>query len=81
MANENKFIKNIFIFGSDRRCQSFDDFLNCTKIDDKQPFQCEPQNIDENVALILSSSGTTGPSKGVEITQGNLFATLDMVPM
>lgn len=36
-------------------------------------FKCLPQNINENVAFILFSSGTTGLPKGVELTQKNVL--------
>lgn len=36
-------------------------------------FKCKPQNMKENVAAILCSSGTTGFPKGVQLTQFNFF--------
>lgn len=38
-------------------------------------FRCEPQNMDENIALILYSSGTTGLPKGVQLSQKNVMYT------
>lgn len=36
-------------------------------------FKCKPQNMKENVAAVLCSSGTTGFPKGVQLTQFNFF--------
>lgn len=36
-------------------------------------FRCEPQQMKDNVSLILCSSGTTGLPKGVQLTQFNLL--------
>ena len=35
-------------------------------------FHCEPQDMKENVSLVLCSSGTTGLPKGVQLTQYNI---------
>lgn len=40
-----------------------------------EQFKFLPQNIDEKVALIFFSSGTTGLPKGVQLTEKNLMAS------
>lgn len=40
---------------------------------DSNNFICQAQNMKEHVALIQSSSGTTGLPKGVQLTQFNLL--------
>lgn len=50
----------------DRIMESVDD----SKLND---FKCEPQNMKENVAFVLCSSGTTGLPKGVMLTEYNML--------
>lgn len=86
VAEKNEFIRNIFVFGTNNKNTSgyvnFEDTFmglrNNISIDDEDTFRCEPQNVKENVAIILSSSGTSGPSKGAQLTQWNLFSMVRM---
>lgn len=50
---------------------SFNELLS--NVPDSINFVCERQNMKEHVALILSSSGTTGLPKGVQLTQFNVL--------
>lgn len=47
------------------------------KGDSNENFRSEPQNISDNVALILCSSGTTGLPKGVQLTQKNVMIGIE----
>lgn len=74
------FVKQIIIFDGetiDRSLNSsalfFTRITESTKEPNLSEFQCEPQNMKENVALIMCSSGTTGLPKGVQLTQFNMF--------
>lgn len=44
--------------------------LDYSKINE---FKCKPQNMKENVMLLLCSSGTTGLPKCVQLTQFNML--------
>lgn len=72
IQSANPFIKNIIFFGDefDRLMKQFDS-LSTVK------FICEKQSIDDNVAFILCSSGTTGLPKGVQLTQKNVMVSVD----
>lgn len=54
---------------------TYSEFYQNAKVTTSSPddFTCDPQNIYENIALLLFSSGTTGLSKGVQFTQKNIF--------
>lgn len=79
---ETNYIKQIILFGDDdKRCKSFESFLNDSRVkSSREEFHCPSQDIKNNVAVIFSSSGTTGPSKGVELTQLNLLSSLQLIP-
>lgn len=55
------------------REKSYLDFTGNPFVQSSKKFTCAKQNIAENVALTLFSSGTTGLSKGVQFTQKNIF--------
>ncbi|KAH8332789.1 hypothetical protein KR074_010860 [Drosophila pseudoananassae] len=91
VASKNKFVKGIIaISGSSK---NFKNIYSLREIMDNVKFQTKPDftspvaNKNEDVALIVCSSGTTGLPKGVQLTQMNLLATLDsqiqptMIPM
>ncbi|XP_031619823.1 luciferin 4-monooxygenase-like [Contarinia nasturtii] len=74
------FVEQIIFYGSDNCTKghpnaiSFNQITTCHLTDSQlDTFKCEPQNVKENVALIMCSSGTTGLPKGVQLTQFNLF--------
>lgn len=71
----------IIIGGEDARCKSFASFLSDPDVAETNvnTFECQPQNMADNVAVVLCSSGTTGLPKGVELTQRNLFSNLSIV--
>ncbi|KAG4067360.1 hypothetical protein HA402_000351 [Bradysia odoriphaga] len=48
----------------------------CCNANAARNFECQPQDVLENVSLILLSSGTTGQPKGVMITQYNIMVGL-----
>lgn len=80
LRTETSYIRDMFIFGTDKRCKSFETFLSDPKVPPAEDFECPPQDMATNVAVIFSSSGTTGPSKGVELTQLNLLSSLQLIP-
>lgn len=51
------------------------DFINKFKINQTKQFQPDPINFKEQIAIILSSSGTTGQPKGVQLSQLNLLSS------
>lgn len=53
---------------------TFKQLVDDTSIPPIGEFQCQPQNMKDNVALILCSSGTTGLPKGVQLTQFGVIA-------
>lgn len=56
--------------------KTYDEFLSLVDVEDGESFQCEPQDVKDNVAVIIYSSGTTGMPKGAEITQWNMFSII-----
>lgn len=60
-----------------------DDFhnINDSAMVNVDDFLCEPVDLNETVAVVLPSSGTTGMPKGVEITQMNVFASFHVYYM
>lgn len=68
---QNPFISRIVYFDED-----FEQFINQSKSDWKD-FECKSQSIDDNIAVILCSSGTTGLPKGVQITQKNVMISVE----
>lgn len=73
---QNKFIERIIlidnipiIFAFGEKVITFNQLVGDTSIRTFGEFQCQPQNMRENVSLILCSSGTTGLPKGVQLTE------------
>ncbi|XP_053661541.1 uncharacterized protein LOC128710510 [Anopheles marshallii] len=86
VARKNRhFIKHIFLFGEENPFGSdvtlYDEFLSRTNAINPYSFQIEPTNIEEHVALIMCSSGTTGLPKGVQLTQRNVMASISLLAM
>lgn len=72
LQKSNAFIKKVIAFGDE-----FKHFVQQCKGANTTNFQSDAQNIDDNVALILCSSGTTGLPKGVQLTQKNLMIGIE----
>ncbi|KAH8313573.1 hypothetical protein KR067_008300 [Drosophila pandora] len=91
VASKNKFVKGIIaISGSSKNFKniySLRELMDNVKFQTKPDFTSPVANKNEDVSLIVCSSGTTGLPKGVQLTQMNLLATLDsqiqptMIPM
>ncbi|XP_068152518.1 luciferin 4-monooxygenase [Drosophila tropicalis] len=81
VASKNKFVKGIIaLSGTSKNFNNvykFDDMMDNEKFKTKPDFLSPMANKNEDVALIVCSSGTTGMPKGVQLTQMNLLATLD----
>ncbi|XP_039495520.1 4-coumarate--CoA ligase 1 [Drosophila santomea] len=81
VASKNKFVKGVIaLSGTSKNFKNIYDF---NELMDNDKFKTQPDftspaaNKDEDVSLIVCSSGTTGLPKGVQLTQMNLLATLD----
>ncbi|XP_017143264.1 4-coumarate--CoA ligase 1 [Drosophila miranda] len=91
VASKNKFVKGIISFsGSSKNFKNIyalNEMMDDDKYTTSPEFLSPAANKNEDVALIVCSSGTTGLPKGVQLTQMNLLATLDsqiqptMIPM
>ncbi|XP_017036374.1 luciferin 4-monooxygenase [Drosophila kikkawai] len=81
VASKNKFVKGIIaINGSSKNFKNIHDLkdlMDNDKFKTPSEFTSPQANKNEDVALIVCSSGTTGLPKGVQLTQMNLAATLD----
>ncbi|XP_035902710.1 4-coumarate--CoA ligase 1 [Anopheles stephensi] len=79
------FIKHIFLFGDENSFGPdvvlYDDFFSRTSAINPYYFRPEPTNMEEHVALIMCSSGTTGLPKGVQLTQRNVIASVSLLTM
>lgn len=80
VAQRNTFIKYLILYGSldemttkHSNVLSFNEMMRFENASSILNFKCQPQNMNENVAVILCSSGTTGLPKGVELTQFNFI--------
>ncbi|XP_017015886.1 luciferin 4-monooxygenase [Drosophila takahashii] len=80
-ASKNKFVKGIIAFGGNskyfKNIYDFKELMDNDKFKTQPDFTSPAANKDEDVSLIVCSSGTTGLPKGVQLTQMNLLATLD----
>lgn len=75
------YIEKVICIEKDILCENkfpeiFDNFINNHEIQYIDDFHCNPVDMENTVVCIMCSSGTTGLSKGVEITQLNLFAAI-----
>ncbi|XP_055850186.1 uncharacterized protein LOC129914807 [Episyrphus balteatus] len=80
VAKKNKYIKHVIVFGdvsSSSDATSLNELVNSKKFVSYPDFEPPSVNKNENVALIVCSSGTTGMPKGVQLTQMNILTTLD----
>lgn len=69
VAEQQKFIEKLFVFGSGHADDdnSFDKFLRNSQVQSNKRFYCPPQNMMDNISLVLCSSGTTGlPNNNVQ---------------
>ncbi|XP_016981451.1 4-coumarate--CoA ligase 1 [Drosophila rhopaloa] len=80
-AGKNKFVKGIISFGGSskkfKNIYDFNELMDNDKFTNQPEFTSPAANKDNDVSLIVCSSGTTGLPKGVQLTQMNLLATLD----
>lgn len=67
------FYDSINVNANHTNVHSFNEFMKFQNDTNVMNFTCKPQNMKENVAVILCSSGTTGLPKGVELTQFNFI--------
>ncbi|XP_002032456.2 4-coumarate--CoA ligase 1 [Drosophila sechellia] len=81
VASKNKFVKGIIALSGTSK--NFKKIYDLKELMENEKFKTQPDftspaaNKDEDVSLIVCSSGTTGLPKGVQLTQMNLLATLD----
>lgn len=76
VAEQQKFIEKLFVF--DDECSgdnSFKDFLQNSNVQSSKRFYCPPQNMMENISLVLCSSGTTGLPKAVQWSEYSTWFT------
>ncbi|XP_017047049.1 4-coumarate--CoA ligase 1 [Drosophila ficusphila] len=80
-ASKNKFVKGIIAFSGTsknfKNIYAFNELMDNDKFKTQPDFTGPAANKNEDVSLIVCSSGTTGLPKGVQLTQMNLLATLD----
>lgn len=80
VAAKTKFLKTIVVFSSHsyhNNVIAYDDFLHSSIGSVPAHFHCPPVNINENIGLIMYSSGTTGLPKGVKLSQANIMFVLE----
>lgn len=77
VAKRNPFVKHLILFDSMDETKkysnalSFNAMMRSENASNISNFECQPQNMKENITVILCSSGTTGLPKGVQLTQFN----------
>lgn len=75
VTRKHSSVQTVVVFGQktgdDAEVIDFSTF--CYAYKSKEVFECEPQDVMDNVSMILCSSGTTGLPKGVMITQHNVM--------
>lgn len=81
IAQKNKYIQHVIVLGnvnsSNSIAVSFEELMNSKKFVSYPDFDAPRVDKDENVALIVCSSGTTGMPKGVQLTQRNILSVID----
>lgn len=79
VAQRNPFVKHIILYDSldemkkNSNILSFNEMMQLENASNILSFKCQPQDMKENVTVILCSSGTTGLPKGVQLTQFNFI--------
>lgn len=79
VAQRNPFVKQLILYDSldevkkYANVSSFNAMMQFESASNILNFECQSQNMKENVAVILCSSGTTGLPKGVQLTQFNFI--------
>lgn len=79
VAQRNPFVKHLILYDSLDGVKKYSNVLSFNEIMQFQNalnilnFKCQPQNMKENVTVVLCSSGTTGLPKGVQLTQFNFI--------
>ncbi|XP_017084152.1 4-coumarate--CoA ligase 1 [Drosophila eugracilis] len=80
-ASKNKFVKGIIALSGNsthfKNIYALKELMDNDKFQTKADFTSPAANKEQDVSLIVCSSGTTGLPKGVQLTQMNLLATLD----
>lgn len=80
VAKNNAFVKKVVVLASssnNSQVYAFKDLMENKSIPSSSTYDFVQAKKDEDVALIVCSSGTTGMPKGVQLTQSNILSTLD----
>ncbi|XP_053678264.1 luciferin 4-monooxygenase-like [Anopheles nili] len=77
------YIERLVLFGDENPFEAgpvvlLEQFLATQPPVDPEGFEIEPTRVNEHVALIMCSSGTTGLPKGVQLTQANVMASVGL---
>jgi acyl-CoA synthetase (AMP-forming)/AMP-acid ligase II len=84
VAKRLSFVKNVVLFGDDNPFEGdpfvimLDDYIKDMQ-DNQTDFKAEPIDVDNHIAVILNSSGTTGLPKGVALTHANIMSSITFV--
>lgn len=80
VAKNNSFVKKMVVFATNStnpKLLAFKNLMGDKSIPSQNTYDCLKADKNEDVALIVCSSGTTGMPKGVQLTQSNILSTLD----
>lgn len=80
VAKNNSFVKKIVVFSTNSpnsNVFAYKELMENKAIPSQATYECIMADKNEDVALIVCSSGTTGMPKGVQLTQSNILSTLD----
>ncbi|XP_012160201.1 luciferin 4-monooxygenase isoform X1 [Ceratitis capitata] len=80
VAKKNGFVKTIVAletYNGNEHIYTFEELMSSANIKSEDYFDTPVADKNEDVALIVCSSGTTGLPKGVQLTQYNILSTLD----